>query len=67
MATQLNNTTVTLSGEYAVCWRSDNIIFQGPEQTFGTISTPFNIFYDNDLAVVEQFIKDNELILPEVC
>lgn len=53
--------TAELNGEYAICWKDDNVIFMGPEQVYGTICSPFNLFYDSDLEVVKQFITDNNL------
>lgn len=58
------NTTSRLNGEYYIVFNNTKNIILGPDQCYGSISTPYNVFFDPSLEVVNQYIIDNYLIIP---
>lgn len=58
------NQCTNFNGEYVIVWNDNKQITLGPEQFYGTLFCPINFYYTNTLEELEEFIKTNELVLP---
>ena len=57
------NQAKEFNGEYVVVWDERNQITFGPEIIHGTLFCPLNFYYSTNILDVENYIKNNNLLL----